>query len=323
MTPDDPRLPPPDDRRPARPGSAADDPAAGHGDTDDDWRRDTDELASALLDGMLDDASAAAARQRADVMARLAEIASARAALRDAPTPAPVPVVRERAIAAALDAFDDEAATPPAPARRPDGDVASRRSRRPAPRRVAPRWLGAAAAAALLVAAAAGLAAVGTGDNDDAETSGAAVDAGSEAEEAEEEASGGVDAPAADEGTDDDAGEFAPAVPLVAGDLGSFASVDDVVADLRTRAAAEGGTGATDGSDEAAARPDDALADLRLRCGTELPGSLDDDGTVVRLRGTATLQGDPVDVLVIRTADGDRVVVLDAACGLVADEPLG
>jgi hypothetical protein len=315
MTPDDPRLPPPDDRRPARPGSAADGLGAADG--------DTDELASALLDGLLDDAGAAAARQRADVMARLAEIASARAALRDAPMPAPDPAVRERAIWAALDAFDDDAATPPAPARRPDRDVARRRGGRQAPRRVAPRWLGAAAAAAVLVAAAAGLAAIGTSDSDDAATSDAASEAGGEAEAAEEEASGGSDAPAASEGADDaDAGEFAPAAPLAAGDLGSFASVDDVVADLRRLAVAEGGTGATDGSDEAAGRPDDALADLRLRCGAELPGSLDGGGTLVRLRGTATLQGDPVDVLVIRTTGGDRVVVVDAACGLVADEPL-
>lgn len=174
----------------------------------------------------------------------------------------------------------------------------------------------------MLVAAAAGLAAIGTSDSDDAATSDAASEAGGEAEAAEE-ASGGSDAPAASEGADDaDAGEFAPAAPLAAGDLGSFASVDDVVADLRTLAAAEGGTGATDGSDEAAGRPDDALADLRLRCGAELPGSLDGGGTLVRLRGTATLQGDPVDVLVIRTTGGDRVIVLDAACGLVADEPL-
>ena len=344
MTPDDPRLPPPDDPGtdlpdPAAGGSLAGDRGVSAGGTgrdappsgpggSDGGDGDADELASALLDGVLDEAGASAARQRPDVMARLAEIESTRAALRDAPAPPPDPSARERAIAAALAAFDDEVATPPAPAREPVSELAARQQRRRAPRHGAPRWLGAAAAVAVLVAAAAGVATLGTGSSDeDAATSGDAT-AGSESGDAEEEASGGAaDAPAASEGADDQAAaeeEPASEAPLVAGDLGSFASADDLVASLRTRADEDReSTGATDGSGEAVAPADQVLADLRFGCGTELPGRLADGGTMVRLRGTATFLGDAVDVLVIRTTGGDRVVAIDASCSVVVDEPLG
>jgi len=342
MTPDDPRLPPPDD-----PGTDLPDPAAGGssggrgvsagGDGggsppsgpggSDGGDGDAGELASALLDGVLDEAGAAAARQRADVMARLAEIESTRAALRDAPARPPDPSARERAIAAALAAFDDQVVTPPARAGEPVGELAGRQQRRRPPRHGAPRWLGAAAAVAVLVAAAAGVATLGTSSSDDDAATSGDASAGGEAREAEEDASGeAADAPAASEGADDQAAteESGSVAPLVAGDLGSFASADDLVANLRTRADEDReSSSATDGSGEAVPPADEVLADLRFGCGTELPGRLDDGGTVVRLRGTATFLGDPVDVLVIRTTGGDRVVAIDASCSVVVDEPLG
>jgi hypothetical protein len=343
MTPDDPRLPPPDD-----PGADLPDPAAGGspaggrgasaggagGDSrpsgpagSDGGNGDADELASALLDGVLDEAGAAAARQRSDVMARLAEIESTRAALRDAPARPPDPIARERAIAAALAAFDDQVATPPTPAGEPVKELAARQQRRRAPRHGAPRWLGAAAAVAVLAAAAAGVATLGTNSSDDDAATSEDATAGGEARETEEDASGGAaDAPAASEGADDQGAAEEPGsvAPLVAGDLGSFASADDLVANLRTRADEDReSSNATDGSGEAVAPADEVLADLRFGCGTGLPGRLEEGGTVVRLRGTATFLGDPVDVLVIRTTGGDRVVAIDASCSVVVDEPLG
>jgi hypothetical protein len=256
-------------------------------------------------------------------MARMAEIESTRAALRGAPVPPSDPAVRERAIAAALAAFDD-AASPPAAPRAPVGDLAARQDRRGPRRRGRPRWLGAAAAVAVLAAAAAGLATLGTSSNsDDVATSAGAPEAGGSASEGVQEESGAAaDAPAPGGGADDEtlAEEVPPGAPHAAGDLGSFASADD----LRTRAARDAdSTGATDGGGEAAASAGDLLPDLRSSCGTDLPGPLEDGDTVVRLWGTATFQGGPVDVLVIRTPDGDRVVALDAGCNVVIDDPLG
>jgi hypothetical protein len=355
MTPDDPRLPPPGDPGadtpgpgPGGPGSSGGpvsgpaaggptgDPAAGsHGDPVSGPRDpnaggpttgDPDVLASALLDGVLDEADAAAARQRPDVMSRVAEIESTRASLRGAPVPPPDPAARERAIAAALAAFDD-AATPPAPAREPVPDLAARQHRREARRRGAARWLGAAAAVAVLAAAAAGVATRDTtSDSDNAATGAAEPETLDDAsEEAQEEPGAAADAPASGGGADDEtlADEVPPRAPLAAGDLGAFASADDLVVDLRTRAARDAdSTGATDGSGEAAAPAGDPLADLRISCGTDLPGPLEDGDSVVRLRGTATFLGEPVDVLVIRTPNGDRVVALDAGCNVVIDDPL-
>jgi hypothetical protein len=349
MTPDDPRLPPPDDPAPdttdpaaGRPGGPdgpgasgpSGDDVAGGGDGPDGPATgpggsgisggDADELASAMVDGVLDEAEAAAARQRPDVMARLAEIEATRAALRDAPAPPPDPAGRERAIAAALAAFDDGAAAPPA-AGAPVRGVAARQHRRPAPRRGAARWLGAAAAVAVLAAAAAGLATLDTtSDNGNAATGDAEVATGDDADEAGQDASGGAtEAPGPSGGGEEGTAERETAVPLAAGDLGTYESADDLVANLRLRAAQYAdSTAATDGGGEAVAPDGDVLADLRLDCGSDLPRALQDGETVVRLRGTATLGGEPVDVLVINTPDGDRVVAVDAGCSIMLDVPL-
>jgi hypothetical protein len=180
----------------------------------------------------------------------------------------------------------------------------------------------------VLAAAAAGVATRDTtSDSDNAATGAAEPETLDDASEGEQEESGAAaDAPASGGGADDEtvAEEVPPGAPLAAGDLGSFASADDLVADLRTRAARDtDSTGATDGGGEAAASAGDLLPDLRSGCGTDLPGPLEDGDTVVRLWGTATFQGEPVDVLVIRTPDGDRVVALDAGCNVVIDDPLG
>lgn len=88
MTPDDPRPSTPDD-------------------TDTGAAASRDELASALVDGVLSADDAAEARRRPDVAARAAAIESSRAALRAVP-PADS-AARERAIAAALATFDEAA----------------------------------------------------------------------------------------------------------------------------------------------------------------------------------------------------------------------
>jgi len=67
--------------------------------------RDTDDLASALLDGLLTDDEAAAARRDPAVAARLAALAAVREEV-GRPPARPDPVARERGLAAALAAFD-------------------------------------------------------------------------------------------------------------------------------------------------------------------------------------------------------------------------
>ncbi len=248
MTPDDPHRP-----RSDEPGSGA---------------PTVDELASALLDGVLGGADEAAARSRPEVVARAAQMEAARAALRT-DVPAPSAEARDRALAAALAAFDEaamdeagvNAGTAPedsdAAGAGPGGvpDLASRRAELSratgraggspsshlggARRRGAPRWLGAAAAAVAVVVGVAGLAIISAGGSDDDET----ADSGNAPATAQEDAEAGTSHSADDRG-----GEATAAAPeagdessgsggstpqstttVEAGDLGAFPSVDHLV----------------------------------------------------------------------------------------------
>ncbi|HET6663339.1 MAG TPA: hypothetical protein VFG94_03745, partial [Acidimicrobiales bacterium] len=67
--------------------------------------RDPDDMASALLDGLLTEDEAAAARRDPAVAARLAELGAVREAM-GTPPASPDPGARERALAAALAAYD-------------------------------------------------------------------------------------------------------------------------------------------------------------------------------------------------------------------------
>ena len=307
MTPDDPRPASPDD-----PGTSV------------------DELASALVDGELDPETAAAARARPDVAARAAELAAARDALRAADVPPPDPAAREQAIAAALAAFDDErGAAAPAPTVGPTASPAADPPPAPvppvtpldAPRRAhAARrrrtWQLAAAAAVLVLAGVLGVA-IGTSDDDGGgdDTAASSVEPGdreSTTAGAAEEAP-----PAADDGLDTEAGGSSPDVPdgrLEVGDLGTFASADDLVDHVAGRVPGDHQVlpGADDGvPPEPAARV----------CSTP-PAPLDDPSVPARLHGHAIVDGTPVDVWVIDDGGRSRLLAVDRDCRLAIDRLL-
>jgi hypothetical protein len=288
--------------------------------------RDPDDLASALLDGLLTDDEAAVARRDPAVAARLAKLAAVRDVVRRPPH-GPDPAARERGLAAALAAYDS-----PDEADRPGGaavgmERGGRAARPAASRSVTPwrphgsaqrRWL--TAAAVVLVVVGLGVLARNwdrVGD-DDASTETADV----------QSSEGGESNAAADQGAGGGADETAPP-----GD-GSGAIVDlgdvDSAAALTERARvilagrfsdasggapageAESGQGTPSASGaSAAACADDAQAE-RLAAGSER----------VALRGRATLDGEPVDVWVIGASGEERVVGVDASCTVVVDQSL-
>ena len=326
MTPDDPHRP-----RPDEPGSAA---------------PTVDELASALLDGALSDAAAEVARGRPEVVARAAEMQAAQAALRaEVPAVAPSAADRERALAAALAAFDEAAA--PAGAEPGDTtaagsgrdevpDLASRRSGRSGRadrhrgdggRRGLPRWLGAAAAAVALVAGVAGLAAISSGGSDDDESAEGGDAAATVEEHAEPGTSDGdsggeatAEAPEATGESEDSGASIPPTtLPVEAGDLGALPSVDELVD--RVDGLADGVYGVVT-PDVAARSSADALDQFGPGCAGGLPETLVDPEVTLRLHATAVVAGQPVDVWSTEGADGRRVVVLAADCTVVADRPV-
>jgi hypothetical protein len=285
--------------------------------------RDPDDLASALLDGLLPDDEAAVARRDPAVAARLAELAAVRDAVRRPPH-APDPAVRERALAAALAAYDspDEADQPGGTA---VGPLRGERAARP----TAPhpdtawrphgsahrRWL--AAAAVVLVVVGAGIVARNwdTGGGDDAAT--AARESTSEGDESSSaaDAGGGTDLSAPP-------GDGVQLAIVDLGDVDSPAALAErarVVLAGRSSDApttAPGGEAESEeGQSAADARPaacaDDAQAE-RLAAG----------GESVVLRGRATLDGQPVDVWVVGAGGDQRVVAVDASCAVVVDQSL-
>jgi hypothetical protein len=285
--------------------------------------RDPDDLASALLDGLLSDDEAAVARRDPAGAARLAELAAVRDAVRR-PPPGPDPAARERGLAAALAAYDspDEADQPS------DGAVSPMRVGRPArdtaPRPDAPwrphgrahrRWL--TAAAVVLVVVGVGILARNwdTGGSDD-----------SAASDRESSSEGGESNAAAEGGGDTD--ESAPpgdGTLLAIVDLGDVDSASALAERARvvlaegfsdTPSAAPGGDSESgQGQSSADAQPaacaDDAQAE-RLAAGTE----------AVVLRGRASLDGRPVDVWVVGASGDERVVAVDASCAVVVDQSL-
>jgi hypothetical protein len=320
MTPDDPRPPSPD---------TPDDPRADAAAAPDP----VDELASALVDGDLDPAAADAARARPDVAAREAEMDAARTALRQ--VPGPDPRARERAVDAALAAFEADApATTSGAATAPPGpdpvtglDVRRRR-------RGMPRWAGAVAAAALVAAGVAGAALWSSDGADDDETASVTGtgDDGAEAGDAaadREEPAAGSPAPESDAETGAESGAPPGADDTrVVGDLGAFPSTDALVDEVGARVGEpyDQGTGGPEVLDEhvadavmpsAAAR--DILGDI---CPDGVPAPLDHPEVTVALRGEARVDGQRLEVWVVDTADGPRVVALGDDCAVVVDEPL-
>lgn len=335
MTPDDPRHQHPDRHRA--------DPAASR-----------DELASALLDGVLTGDEAAEARRRPDVVARAAEMDAARAALRD--LPATDTDARDRAVAAALAAFDADsgpsaedgaqAVVGPRPSdaasgeRRPGSGVVSdlgarRRTAGGGPR----RWLGAAAAVAAVVVGAAGLAALASNESSDQDMAGDTSDessaessAGGSADDslgADQQEDGAASAPPAEAGDN-----ALDATAREAGDLGTFPSsqaladhveslvVDAGDAEADPDAAEPSPTAPVAPSAEQRASSADALAHLGTDCVAGLPAPLSDPGAL-HLHGTALVDGDAVEVWVIDDSDGERIIAVDPTCTVVVDRPTG
>jgi hypothetical protein len=312
------------------------------------YRPDPDDLASALLDGLLDADEAEAARRDPAVVARVAALAAARDAL-GTPPPPPDAAGRERAISAALAAFDaetpaaDDHATatdvsqsaPPrtfehaTPLPRRASARAGRHGRRAAPSEHWARWLGAAAAAAVLVVAGVSLLARGDGSGDEdtaaEDTSSGQGGGGSEAEAPAEAGE------SADEGTD---GQLASGDVL---DLGAAESPDALADRALSRLAAERGLadvpatepeaaeapGTTDavpgneGQDGAAAE----RASEPLACPTGEATATARGGSV-DLRARARLDGQPVEVWVIDVGGSLTVLAVDGDCAVILDRPL-
>lgn len=312
-----------------------DDPRNEHDQDASDGPRgdDIDELASALLDGELDAVTAATVRQRPDVVARATELAAVRDSVRASSSVvdgAPDPEARERAITAALAAFDDEGR------RATRAAVTHLDVRRAVRREATRRWLGAAAAVALVGAGIAGLAIAGTaGDSgsDDSAASSAAEDAGGSADETAGSGTEGGPPASGEDQAEGGGGESATSQELGAGtdgvvDLGAFDSADALVADVNDRLA--GGEGADDREDAAespapSTAPDAAVADgavLAARCPGGVPAALADADTTIVLRGQATVDDTDVEVWVVDAAGTRRLVAIDAACAVVVDRRL-
>jgi hypothetical protein len=308
MTPDEPR-PDPDTPLAHRPGWAADPP------------RSADELASALLDGELTGTAADEARQRPDVVARLAALEAVRASLRAAPVPPPGGAAREAAIAAALAAFDAPAAAPGGGAR-----IDSLDARRAGRREAARRWLGAAAAVAVIGAGIAGIAALGSSSDSDAGDSAAGgmeegmEDAGSGSSEGGSGAAEATQPPGStDESMSRSGADGATGAPR---DLGSFASAADL-------AAAVGSLTETPGSDAAPTAPsvgDDTASEEGGALGPICPwtsvDALTAAGATPVLQGRATVAGVVVDVWLVDAPSGRRVVAVDDSCAVVVERDL-
>ena len=312
-------------------------------------RPDPDDLASALLDGLLDADEAEEARRDPAVVARVAALAAARDALATPPPP-PDAAGRERAISAAMSAFDAETsaadddatatdASPSAPPRtfEPATPLPRRASaraggrghgRRAAPSEHWARWLGVAAAVVLVVAGVSLLArGDGSGDEDTAaeDTSSGDGGAGSEAEAPAEAGE------SADEST---AGRLASGDVL---DLGAAESPDALADRALSTLAAERGLadvpatepeaadapGTTDavpgneGQDGAAAE----RASEPLACPTGEATATARSGSV-DLRARARLDGQPVEVWVIDVGGSLTVLAVDANCAVILDRPL-
>jgi len=295
--------------------------------------RDPDALASALLDGLLAADEAAAVRRDPAVVARLAELAAVREAV-GTPPPPPSPVARERSLAAALAAFDeageahesDEASEPgtTSVAPMPPARAARHGSRRTDTAWRAPdqgrrgRWL--TAAAVMLAVVGLGFLARDWGsDGDDAEDTAATASAddssnegGGSGDDARETEAG--DAAGGEEGAD--TGDQAhPALELIdLGDVGSPEALADRARSAVADRSADADLNASDGGGDlfTAACRDGSVP------GVPAPAA----GTVV-LQARATLDGQPVDVMVLDADGAQRLVAVDADCTLVVDQPLG
>jgi hypothetical protein len=289
--------------------------------------RDLDELVSALLDGLLTDDEATAAKRDPAVMARLAELAAVREAVRRPPV-GPDPVARERGLAAALAAFDagDEAGEQRgtgvsaettvsplgrrSPAERPA--AARRGTPRPPRGKAGRRWL--TAAAIVLAVVGLGLGVVATNrdtGSDSSDTAAGSSDDGRSDHATEEEPESGT----AEESA-------APSVPP--GGIVDLGDVDspEALAERARSARVErspSALGQASGGGDAADQGGGGGVPLARQCAG---GALPTAGETIVLEARATLDGDRVDVWVLAADGEERVVAVDATCAVVIDQPL-
>jgi hypothetical protein len=293
--------------------------------------RDPDDLASALLDGLLDEDEAAAARRDPAVASRMAELAAAREAMATPPA-GPDPVARERAVAAALGAYDagderHDADTPVGVAVTPMHRW--RRRARPATSGTGtPGRAHAGARQRWFVAAAVVLAVVGLGfvvrnlDTGGDEGDTAAQEAVTDRTSNAGGGTGGAaeDTEAGGEGTAA-AGEAPGIVDL--GEVDSSEALADRARSILAERFASPQAGAPSGeaSDEQGGGAD--LGAPPATCGDDAAAqSIGSASEPIVLRAQATLDGKAVDVWVVGAQDEERVIAIDASCAVVVDRPL-
>lgn len=246
-----------------------------------DPQQELDELASAHLDGLTTAEEAARVASDPALQARVAELARVRTAVAHVAPPVDDPE-REAAIAAALDAFDEDRAAAAV--------VPIARGRRWAPSR-ALRYAAIAAAVVLAALVVPLLSNLDSGEDDQAATveeTGAAI--GDDGAEDLADRAGG-EAPTA--------GSADAFSSLADGDLGAFAEHAELEEAVRARVAAVGSSPAV----EAAPTTTVPTGTLEGSCSDRAPG----DGVVV-LEATATLAGRPVIVVVVDRAEGQTVL---------------
>jgi hypothetical protein len=292
---------------------------------------DPDELASAIVDGLLSADQAEAARRDPAVARRVDDLLRVRAAVQA--TPPPPPAAADRAVAAALEAFEasPRPMPPPAPAdpTRPPLRVLAHTPGAgvPAPRPATPGrwsrpapWL--AAAAALLVfglAMTAVLRQNSQHSNPDSAASESTGDESATEESSSEDASGGGDVAAEAPTVPSDAGLGVADVALP--QLGSVADA----AELQGRVS-ENLTAGQDASQRAGTsagsaqpRPDESVDDQD--CAGLTPTGDPTRGTQTFV-ADATVDGEPVRVHIYLEQSGQqRLVATNISCEDVVDRP--
>jgi hypothetical protein len=295
--------------------------------------RDPDDLASALLDGLLTDDEAAVARRDPAVVARLAELAAVHEAVRRAPA-GPDPVARERGLAAALAAFEaGENAAEQRWAGAVGSTVGAGDRRRPAKRPAAgragtPRRPRATAGRRWLTAAAVVLAVVGLGvlasnwdaGSDDADN---AAQGGATTRDSDD-AGGGSGSATAEERETTEQGAAPTVAPGGVVDLGDVDSSQALAERARSALAAGSSSPPSEAAGGQDAAQEGAGGDaLRSQCADAAGAArLPATGETIVLEARATLDGDSVDVWVLAANGKERVVAVDATCEVVVDRSL-
>jgi hypothetical protein len=291
--------------------------------------RDPDELASALLDGLLTDDEATAAKRDPAVVARLAELAAVREAVRR-PLPEPDPVARERGLAAALAAFEagdgggeeretgGSAGTTVTALGRRRSVVRPAAGHRGTPGRprgtVGRRWLTAAAIVVAVVGLGVLASNLDTGSDDGDTAASSSDDAERSGNATEERPEGGV----AEESA-------APSVaPGGIVDLGDVDSPEALAERVRS-ARADGSLsplGQASGGEDAADEGSGGVPLAGQCADAAAAGRFPAAGETIVVEARATVDGDRVEVWVLAADGKERVVAVDATCAIVIDEPL-